>query len=421
MKIGIIGLQHLGCVTAACLAHLGFDVIAYDNPLDTDTIKKILAVEPGLNELAQPSFTNNLLDLAVCDIAWITFDVPVNDNDIADVNSVFQNIEKIFPILTPHTLIIISTQLPVGSIKKIQAYSKENFPNKHFRFACIPENLRLGQAIKSFCYPQRIVIGIENAEDKTQLLEVVSRINSKIIWMSIAAAEMTKHALNAFFANSIVFINELAQLCEKLGIDAREIEQGLKSEERIGEKAYLKPGAAIGGGTLLRDVNYLNELATAHQIHTPLLSAIPKSNSNHQHWAVHILKQTFPSMENKIIALLGLTYKAETITLQQSPAIQLAQLFKKNGATVYAYDPNMPMLPNSFTADIELKTSLEDLLLAIDALIIINNYSNLPFTPDKLLAHVSQPFVLDPNGYLPDTFKHDKRIKYLTVGTNQCN
>src|SRR5262249_38505130 len=154
-------------------------------------------------------------------------------------------------------LVVVSSQLPVGSVAELERRYRAVRPGGGARFACVPENLRLGKAIEAFRRADRYVCGVRRDADRERLHGLLAPFTDHLEWMSVESAEMTKHALNAFLAASVTFINEVASLCEQVGADAREVERGLKSDVRIGPRAYLKAGPAFAGGTLARDVSTL--------------------------------------------------------------------------------------------------------------------------------------------------------------------
>lgn len=423
MKIAVAGLFHLGCVTAACLAESGHEVVAYDS--SSEIISKLRQnqapiFEPGLNELIAKNkihFTYERQDLSQADLIWVTYDTPVDDQDIADVESVMQEVCAIFPYVKTNAIVLISSQLPVGTTRKLQEQCKQQFPNKNISFACSPENLRLGNAIRVFMHPDRIIVGVSSEHDKQRLHPILKSFTENIVWMSIESAEMTKHALNAFLATSVVFINELSSLCERVGANAREVEMGLKSEERIGKKAYLRPGHAIAGGTLARDVNYLVQIGKRHHFETHLFSALLDSNHAHKKWSCTKMTEIFRDLKNKTIALLGLTYKAGTDTLRRSTAVEMCEWLKQQGANIFAYDPAITALPPDLQEFIQLKNSIEDALHQADAVVLSTEWPEFSsISADKFLAANKEPIVVDPSGFLAGSLSQDARIKYFSVG-----
>ncbi|OGT38021.1 MAG: hypothetical protein A3F11_03370 [Gammaproteobacteria bacterium RIFCSPHIGHO2_12_FULL_37_14] len=426
MKIAVVGLWHLGCVTAACLASIN-SVIAYDpdqQVIDELQRGKTPIFEPGLDDLLAAAQNNQKLIfsseptiLAEADIIWITFDTPVDDNDIADTLFVTEKIKAIFLYLKQNTLVLISSQLPAGSTRKLQSYCAEYYPGKNITFAYSPENLRLGKAIDVFTKPDRIVIGLQCVEDKARVEALLHPLSHHLIWMSLESAEMTKHALNAFLATSVVFINELATLCEQVGANAQEVERGLKTEERIGPKAYLRPGNAIAGGTLARDVNYLTQIGQQHNITTPFFSSLLQSNEAHKQWSCRRLLEVFKELKNKTITVLGLTYKVGTDTLRRSISIEICEWLNQQGAKVLAYDPQVSHLPNNLNAIIQLSPTLSSALTGADAVIVSTEWPDFcMLSAEDILSRTQQAIVFDPSGFLRTTLGNDPRIRYFSVG-----
>lgn len=426
MKVAVCGLWHLGCVTAACLADAGFTTLGYDP--DKHLIKQLQTGhaplhEPMLDETLQANldlnlkFTSLAQELVAAEIIWITFDTPVDDDDHADVDAVKNEIYKLFRYISSDACILISSQLPVGTTRELINYAKTHYPDKPFHFAYSPENLRLGKALEVFRHPDRVIMGIETQTKQILLQNLFRPFTEQLLWMSIESAEMSKHALNAFLATSVVFINEIAALCEQVGADAREVEQSLKSEARIGQKAYLRPGGAIAGGTLARDVNYLVSSAQKHGIAVPFLSALLTSNQAHKTWAAKRLSMLHHQLAGKTITVLGLTYKSGTSALRRSSAIEMCQYLSQQGAKVQAYDPLVSELPIEFANFIQLHKSIPAALKDSDATLINSDCSEFKaLSADEILSEVNNAFILDANGYLEKTLGTDNRIKYLTVG-----
>lgn len=427
MRVAVVGLWHLGCVYAACLSQAGDTVLAYDS--DPKTINALQQgkppiFEPGLEDLVQSGLKNNTLQfthdaalLKTANIIWVTIDTPVDDNDKADVDFVRGEIEKIVPHVASESLIIISSQVPVGTTGKLQKWCDENYADKKITFACMPENLRLGNAIKVFTHPDRIVIGLDNHHYKSQLEALLKPFSTNLIWMSVISAEMTKHAINAFLAVSVTFINEIATLCETVGADSREVEQGLKSEERIGPKAYLRPGDAIAGGTLMRDINFLTQLGEQQNRDTFLMSAILESNHYHKQWACRKVSTLFNNLSGKKIAMLGLTYKAGTDTLRRSTAVETCEWLHQQGVHVTAYDPTISELPTEFSHFIELHSSMQKAMETADAVIISTAWPQFrELTAEDCLGNLKRNLIIDPSGFIAKNVGQDERIEYYSVG-----
>lgn len=266
LNLVVQGLWHLGTVTAACCAR-HHRVIGLDfDPANITRLQqgKAPVMEPGLNDLLAAGLAGGALSFtadpqqacAQADVLWVCYDTPVDENDRLDVEFVLNQVRRSVSHLQPGRLVLLSAQLPVGTCRQLEL----EFPN--LRFACSPENLRLGKAIEVFEKAERIIVGIRAETEKPVLTSLLSPFTPQLIFMRTESAEMVKHALNAFLAVSVTFINEIARVCEQVGADAREVSTGLKSDVRIGSRAYLGPGGPFAGGTLARDVVTLTGLGS---------------------------------------------------------------------------------------------------------------------------------------------------------------
>lgn len=389
---------------------------------DTVTVERLCQgvpplFEPGLEALVQSglragnlSFITNVREAVQgIDLLWIAYDTPVDDDDHADVPFVLNRVRQTLPHLQGYPLVLISSQLPAGSTKSLET------PNASFAYS--PETLRLGKAIAAFTQPDRVIAGVRNERDRNLIKDLFSTFTSRIEFMSVESAEMTKHALNAFLATSVSFINEIATICEQVGADAKEVERGLKSEARIGPKAYLSPGGAFAGGTLARDIAFLVDIGQEKGVPTDLLSGVRSSNINHRQWARRKLAGVLGDLKGKTVAVWGLTYKPGTDTLRRSSSLELCEWLHNNGVRVQAHDPAIKNLP----ADLAQKLLLFDTPLAtlkgVDALVIATEWPEFAnVDAESIAAAMNSPVVLDANRFLAKSMEHDPAIRYFTVG-----
>jgi UDPglucose 6-dehydrogenase len=425
MKICVFGLWHLGCVTAACVAE-HYDVIGLDaNP---ETVSELSSgeapiFEPELSELLRTGisegklhFTPDLKAASAAEIVWVTFDTPVNDADEADFGYIESRIASLFPYLRDDAIVLISSQLPVGSTARIEASYRLDYPEGNASFAYSPENLRLGKALSVFRNPGRIVVGVRTESDRERLAKFLAPFSETMIWMSVESAEMTKHALNAFLANSIAFMNEVSTLCEQVGADAKQVEHGLKSESRIGPGAYLSPGAAFAGGTLARDVAFLVNRSSEVGVSMPLLAAIRDSNERHKMWPKRKLQELLGPLAGMRIALLGLTYKAGTDTLRRSAAVELFHWLRTQNATVTAFDPAVKTIPDELS-ELIFCTSAMEAVKNSDAAIIATEWPEFRGLDGReLIAKMRTPIVLDANRFLEKHLEIAPPLRYVAVG-----
>jgi UDPglucose 6-dehydrogenase len=377
--------------------------------------------EPGLPELLASgladkklSFHTNPTDaLSHADVLWVAFDTPVNDQDEADVAFVRTRLQNVRDALKPGTLVLISSQVPVGFTRDLQ----RDWSEKGLRFAYSPENLRLGKAIDVFCHPERVILGIEDERDRQRLADLFAPFCARLEWMSLESAEMTKHALNAFLATSVTFINELSRLCEEVGANAKEVERGLKSEGRIGPRAYLSPGAAFAGGTLARDLRFLVRRGLDVGVKTPLLQGVLTSNEVHKDWVRERVDHLLRDIAQPVVAVLGLTYKPGTSTLRRSSAVELCRWLHDRGAQVRGHDPAVYALPPELNRVMELTPGPLDALNGAHLAIIATEWPSFrSLRAMDVNARMRQARVIDPNHFLADVLGDDPRIHYFATG-----
>jgi UDPglucose 6-dehydrogenase len=409
MIVCVHGLWHLGTVTAACLANVGHHVIGLDN--EASTVARLRAgippvAEPGLEALLAKNagrleFTDDPAAAAAAEVVWVTYDTPVDAEDRADVDFVVAQVVGLLPHLRDDAVVIVSSQLPVGSTARLEAQLRALRPANSIRFAYSPENLRLGKAIQVFTDPDRVIVGVRDSRSRERISELLAPITAKIEWMSVESAEMTKHAINAFLALSVTFANELASVCEHVGADAKEVERGLKTEIRIGPRAYLAPGAAFAGGTLARDVEFLTTIATRNQLALPLLGAVRPSNEWHKGWAQRRLEDRLGTIAGKTVAVWGLTYKPGTDTLRRSAAVELCSALAALGAQVTAWDPAVRSLPDYLATKIALTETPAAAVEGASALVIATEWPELRAVDlADALRRMQRPLVLDANRFL---------------------
>jgi UDPglucose 6-dehydrogenase len=428
MRIVVYGLWHLGCVTSACLAEAGHTVVGLD--LDGTVVDGLQEGrppldEPGLAELivagqadGRLSFTTSATDsLRSADVLWVAFDTPVNDRDEANVAFVRDRLEAIAPEIAPGTLVLISSQVPVGFTGRLEA----DWHGKGLRCAYSPENLRLGKALASFRRPERVIVGVRAAADRPRLAGIFTPFCERLEWMSVESAEMTKHALNAFLATSVTFINELARLCEAVGADAKEVERGLKSEGRIGPRAYLSPGAAFAGGTLARDVRFLVEFGQRLGIATPLFGGVLASNDAHKSWAADQVHDLLGGARPGVVAVLGLTYKPGTSTLRRSAAVELCRHLHGCGIRVQAHDPAVRELPDDLGQAIVFCETPQAALTGADLAVIATEWPEYrALRADEFAGLMHRPQVIDANHFLAAQLASDPRIVYVATGRKRA-
>ncbi len=424
MNLTILGLWHLGSVTAACCSrHYSITGLDFDETVVSRLAHgKAPILEPGLNDLLAAGIAKKSLSFttdakvacANADVLWLTYDTPVNDADESDVAFVLEKLRRALLHLPSHALVLISSQLPAGTCRELE----REFPQ--FHFACSPENLRLGRALDAFEKAERVIVGIRNDAKRALLEELFRPFTPQVLFMRTESAEMVKHALNSFLAVSITFINEIARLCEHTGADAKEVSAGLKSDIRIGPKAYLGPGGPFAGGTLARDVVTLTKLASDHAETIDLIPAIKRSNDLHRGWAFRKLQTRLGDLRGKTIAIFGLVYTPNTDTLRRSVAVELCQKLLAAGARVQAFDPALKSLPSELSA-INLVSDISSALQNSDAAVICTEWPAFREASwAELIPLLRQPVIVDANRFLDKQLAALSAVEHLSVGRSQC-
>jgi UDPglucose 6-dehydrogenase len=427
MNIAVLGLWHLGSVYAAGAAAAGHSVTGWDHdPAAVESLAsgKPPVSEPDLTEQIGAGLKNGSLrftqDLSAAvsgaDVVWITYDTPVDELDRADCAFVTSKVVDALPLLKSGAVILVSSQLPVGSVRELEEKAAI-LGRADLEFACSPENLRLGKAVKLFAAPDRVICGIRTAQGKEILERLWRPITERVEWMGVESAEMVKHAINAFLATSVAFGNEIAVLCEAMGADAKEVERGLKSESRIGPGAYVGPGLAFAGGTLARDIAFLSSTSGREDQRPILIPAVRASNDRHKHWPLDKLKSLFNVLDEKTFALWGLAYKPGTDTLRRSSALELACSLLEAGARVRAHDPAVRVLPEEFDGRMELSPSALAAADGADAVVVCTPWEDYRAVKAKDLASVMRrPLVIDPARFLFGSLGRKDGIIYEAIG-----
>ena len=423
MTLAIFGLWHLGSVTAACTAAAGVPTLGID--LDRARVALLAAgepplYEPGLAELIRAGIASGVLTfsadvaaLSDADVVWVCHDTPVDDEDLADPDAVLRQVEMMFTHLKDGSVVLVSAQLPVGSVAQMEKDFAGQAKGRTVSFASSPENLRLGKAIEVFQNPSRIIVGVRDDRARTVLEPLLRTFCETIIWMSVKSAEMVKHGLNSFLAMSVTFANELATVCERVSADAAEVEKGLKSDPRIGSGAYLRPGPAFAGGTLARDVNFLRSLAREHHVPLPLIDGIDASNRAHGQWAYQQLERALKPLSERTIGVLGLAYKPGTSALRRSPSLDLIRALLKAGARVQAFDPHVSSLPEELKS-VRLCADARSTAIGADALVVGNKFPEFrTLSAEDVAGGMKGCVVLDAGRFLAPGLAADKRLSLI--------
>ena len=430
-KIAVLGLWHLGEIYSAGLAELGHSVVGLSD--DEKIIKNLLEAKPPLPEpdlenlirknleTSRLSYSTDFREIEKCRVLWITFDTPVDDNDDVDLTVITTALKKSLPHLSNGILIVVTSQVPVGTAKTIRELISASRPDLKFGYACVPENLRLGNAVKCFFDPGRIIIGASEAETSDAVVEIFKNIPAEILKMSPASAEMAKHATNAFLATSVSFINDISDICEKVGADVQDVTRALRSEPRIGPKAFLDSGLGFSGGTLGRDLKVLMSVAKKENIEPFILDDVYNKNLARKDFVIRRLVEILGSIQGKTIALFGLTYKPGTPTLRRSRALEIAALLLQSGANLKLHDPAADEQELANLGSFDFFRDPYAAVLEADSLILVTpwpEFKNLDFQAISNKAKPNAVFFDVPN-FLCDKEREIGAIGLRYFGTGR--
>jgi UDPglucose 6-dehydrogenase len=408
----VIGIWHLGAVNAAGFAEKGYRVVGLE--LDPKKAKQLARgvsplFEPGLEELTKKHLANKRLsfssDPAVAkdaDFVVIAYDSPVNDRDEVDISPVVDAARLVAPFLRAETPVVVTSQVPLGSCEKIEADVRQKNPAWRSGVVYTPENLRLGTAISRFLKPDMLVLGANDPRAAKAALLLYKPFRTEKVPVDLRSAELVKHALNAFLATSITFINEIANLADRLGADAVAVGAALKLDKRIGKSALMMPGLGFSGGTLARDVTQLRRFADELGYRAKLLDAIVDVNEGTFDEVITRLETKLGTLSGKKVGVLGLTYKAGTSTVRRSPSLKIMGRLKEGGADCAAYDPKASAAELSeYDGLFSRAKSVRELAKEADALVLVTEWPEFRDIPFASVAKLMRrPLLIDSKNYL---------------------
>ncbi|HEX7973498.1 MAG TPA: UDP-glucose/GDP-mannose dehydrogenase family protein [Anaerolineales bacterium] len=406
-QICVVGVGYVGLVTAACFSDLGNRVIALD--ISEDKIEglkrgEMPIYEPGLKELVMRNihagrltFTTSYTDaLNGTEFAFIAVGTPSGVDGEADLRYVASAAESIAKNMSSPLIIINKSTVPVGTGDWVADIVRSHQPQEiPFSVVSCPEFLREGSAISDFMQPHRTVLGSLDPEGAEKVAQLHLALRAPIVITDLRTAEMIKYASNAFLATKISFINEIANICEELGADVKEVAVGMGYDKRIGPN-FLDAGLGYGGSCFPKDVKALAYMAAEKGRHPQLLHAVMEINNDRRPMAVNRLAEMIGDLRGKTVGLLGLSFKENTDDMRESPSIDIAQRLLALGAKVRAYDPvamevSAPLLP-----EVDMTTDPYNLAEGSDALIVVTPWNEFKqIDLERVRDCMKQPVIFD--------------------------
>jgi UDPglucose 6-dehydrogenase len=424
-NIGIIGLWHLGCVLCAAWSKLGNYLIGFDyDDARVENLKKgtMPIFEPNLSETIQGginnsliTFSNDISSLSTCDYIFLAYDTPVLDNDISDTTILEKAVCDIRNVIKNEAILIISSQSPVGFCDYLRLRLKEK--NQSLELAYSPENLRLGDAIHCYLNPGRIILGTVDSTTETKCKDLFTPLQADILSMGLKSAEMVKHGLNSFLAMSIVFTNHLAELCEHTGARIDDVISGMKSDPRIGERAYLSPGIGFSGGTLGRDLKVLDQKNQEINGYAKIFGIIHELNNERKNSILTRIEKILTTIRGNSLGILGATYKPGTSTLRRSLPLEIINLFIDKGFKVKVYDPKANFDELTFKPEFLIAPSIEGVSNSVDILVLLTEWEEFKNYDWKNIPYkMRNPIFFDTKNFLDEKKMTSNGFKYYSIG-----
>ena len=436
MNIAIVGTGYVGLVTGTCFAETGVNVTCVDvNAEKIENLQKgiIPIYEPGLEDMAQRNVNAGRLHFTTAlencldnvDIVFSAVGTPPDEDGSADLSYVLAVAKTIGANMKKYTLVVTKSTVPVGTAHKvkdtIQAELDKRGVSIEFDVASNPEFLKEGNAIDDFMSPDRVVVGVESERAKklmTKLYKPFMMLNSRVIFMDIPSAEMTKYAANSMLATRISFMNDIANLCELVGADVNMVRDGIGSDSRIGRK-FLYPGCGYGGSCFPKDVKALIKTAEQNGYPMRVLKAVEEVNETQKSLLFEKLEKIFNGdLEGKTIALWGLAFKPGTDDMREAPALVLIEKLRKAGCVVRAYDPAaMGESKRRIGDTIFYACDMYDALLDADALMLVTEWKEFRLPAWGVVKKtMKQPVILDGRNIYDAKELQDLGFVYRCIG-----
>jgi UDPglucose 6-dehydrogenase len=428
-KICVIGGGgYVGLTTGACFADLGNEVVCVD--IDDAKVAglkrgKLPIYEPGLQEMVERNikverltFTTSYKDgLKGAEFAFIAVDTPSGSEGEADLKYMRMAAEMIAANMTDSLIIVNKSTVPIGTGDWVAEIVEEHLPaGLEFAVVSNPEFLREGSAINDFLHPDRIVLGSTNRRAGEKVAQLYLSLRAPIIVTDLRTAEMIKYASNAYLANRISFVNEIASICEQLGADIKEVAIGMGYDKRIGH-SYLDAGVGWGGSCFPKDVKALAHMAAIHGCHPQLLRAVIEINRDQRRRVVQALRDILGTLHSKTVGVLGLAFKPNTDDMREAPAVEIIHLLQNEGASVKAFDPVAMERAKEIMPEMTYCEDAYEAAEGSDALVVVtdwNEFKHLDMA--RLKASMAEPVLIDGRNIYEPSKMQELGFTYRGIG-----
>ena len=431
MHIAVIGSGYVGLVTGACFAEFGVDVTCVDT--DAEKITRLAQgqttiYEPGLDQLlnrnlqaGRLSFTTDT-ESAIKEslVIFLAVGTPPKDDGSADLKYIDEAARSIAASMNDYKVVVTKSTVPVGTGAHLATLIREHQPTPvQFGIVSNPEFLREGAAISDFMRPDRVVIGSADAraiEVMRDLYRPLYLIETPFVITSVEGAELIKYAANAFLATKISFINEIANLCEKIGCDVHEVARAIGMDRRIGAK-FLHPGPGFGGSCFPKDARALSSIAKQYSCETRIVDAVVEVNQLQRQSMVPKIEKLAGGLEGKRVAVLGLAFKPETDDIREAPALDIIRGLIERGATVSAYDPVANSAVERLLPQIEYAPDEYAAAMAAEVLVFVTEWNQFrALDMERIRGLMKTPRIADLRNIYEPTDMRELGFEYVGVG-----
>jgi UDPglucose 6-dehydrogenase len=428
MSISVVGAGYVGLTTAACLAHLGHEVVCAD--IDAERVARLRKgevpiLEDGLVALITEGLAAKRLSFVVgaavaargADVVFLCVQTPQGEDGSANLSFVESVAREIAPVLVPRAIVVNKSTVPVGSTRFVQRVLAEAGTTEHVTVASNPEFLREGQAVHDFLHPDRIVIGCEDPESAVRVSELYRGVHAPVLVTDPASAEMIKYASNAFLATKISFINAIANLCEAVDADVREVAIGMGYDARIGFQ-FLHPGPGFGGSCFPKDVAALLHTARDAGYDFQLLDGVVEVNrGQHDRIVDKVRVAAGGSLTGAEVAVWGLTFKADTDDLRDSPSLVVARKLIEAGAAVRGYDPVAGEAAGVLMPELDVRADPYEAAVGADVVALLTEWEELRWLDfERVRSLMRHPAVVDARNLLDPAAMRRRGFEYTGVG-----
>jgi len=428
VSIAVIGAGYVGLTTAACFAHLGHDVVCAD--VDAERVARLQKgevpiLEAGLPEMLAAGLSARRLRFVVgapaaargASVVFLCVQTPQGADGEADLSYVEVVAREIAPVLAPSSVVVNKSTVPVGSTRFVQRVLSEAGVVDGVTVASNPEFLREGQAVRDFLQPDRIVIGCEQPESAVRVSELYKGIHAPVLVTDPASAEMIKYASNAFLATKVSFINAIANLCEALDADVREVAIGMGYDERIGFQ-FLHPGPGYGGSCFPKDVSALLHASRVSGYDFELLAGVVDVNkSQHERIVEKVRAAVGGDLTEAVVGVWGLTFKAETDDLRDSPALVICRRLLEGGARVQAYDPAAGEAAAALVPGVEIRSDAYEAASGARAIALLTEWDEFRWLDFERVAQAMHGrAIVDARNLLDPAAMRRRGFSYDAVG-----